>query len=186
MTPGRRPWCGVSSTTLVAAIVITFVTIACTNTNRPSAQPAANATPVSDSSDEIPRFKVDPFWARDLPNDWILGQVSGVAVDAQDHVWIVHRPRTLDARQRGEEGMCCVPAPPVIEFAPDGALEIQTPECLKGERLGSTVGTEWPKVPLRTSVLGPYSVTAKIGKGGMGEAYEPEQAGYRDPGSCNP
>jgi DNA-binding beta-propeller fold protein YncE len=73
----------------------------------------------ADPSD-IPRFRVDPFWARELPNNWMLGQVSGVAVDDRDHVWIVHRPRTLDARQRGEEGMCCVPAPPVIELDPNG------------------------------------------------------------------
>ena len=70
---------------------------------------------------DVPRFRVDPFWPS-LPNDWMLGQAAGVAVDADDHVWLVHRPRTLDARQRGEEGMCCVPAPPVIEFAPDGAV----------------------------------------------------------------
>lgn len=74
------------------------------------------------SSDDAPSFRVDPFWARELPHNWILGQVAGVSVDAQDHVWIVHRPRTLDARQRGEEGMCCVPAPPVIEFSPDGTV----------------------------------------------------------------
>ena len=85
-------------------ILMTLLTVAC----------AAPAPP------DIPQFRVDPFWARELPNNWILGQVSGVAVDDRDHVWIVHRPRTLDARQRGEEGMCCVPAPPVIEFDPAG------------------------------------------------------------------
>ena len=69
-----------------------------------------------------PQFRVDPFWPQPLPDNWMLGQVAGLAVDANDHVWIVHRPRTLDARQRGEEGMCCVPAPPVIEFAPDGSV----------------------------------------------------------------
>ena len=70
---------------------------------------------------DIPRFRVDPFWPT-LPDDWMLGQAAGVAVDADDHVWLVHRPRTLDARQRGEEGMCCDPAPPVIEFAADGTV----------------------------------------------------------------
>ena len=83
----------------------------------PGAPAAAQADP---GSFDIPLFRVDPFWARELPNNWMLGQVSGVAVDARDHVWIVHRPGTLDARQRGEEGMCCVPAPPVIELNPDG------------------------------------------------------------------
>ena len=70
---------------------------------------------------ETPRFRVDPFWPT-LPDDWILGQAAGVDVAPDDHVWLLHRPRTLDARQRGEEGMCCTPAPPVIEFAPDGAV----------------------------------------------------------------
>ena len=70
---------------------------------------------------ETPRFRVDPFWPT-LPDDWILGQAAGVAVDADDHVWLLHRPGTLDARQRGEEGMCCTPAPPVVEFAPDGSV----------------------------------------------------------------
>ena len=112
---------GVGSPVAVAAMVLTLVTIGCADTNR-SPLSEANAVSLSDSSDDTPSFRVDPFWGRDLPNDWILGQVAGVAVDAQDHVWIVHRPRTLDARQRGEEGMCCVPAPPVIEFAPDGTV----------------------------------------------------------------
>ena len=71
---------------------------------------------------DVPEYRVDPFWARELPNNWMLGQVSGIAVDAEDHVWVLHRPRTLDARQRGEEGMCCVPAPPVIELASDGSV----------------------------------------------------------------
>ena len=39
---------------------------------------------------DVPRFRVDPFWASQLPNNWILGQVSGVAVDdldqLQDHI----------------------------------------------------------------------------------------------------
>ena len=86
----------------------------------PEAQPPIAAAPATNAAPEVPRFRVDPFWARELPNNWMLGQVSGVAVDERDHVWVLHRPRTLDARQRGEEGMCCVPAPPVIELDPDG------------------------------------------------------------------
>src|ERR1044071_6099370 len=34
------------------------------------------------------KFVVDLFWPKPLPNRWILGQVAGVAVDAQDHLWI--------------------------------------------------------------------------------------------------
>ena len=85
----------------------------------PDSAPAAATSEAAGASD-VPRFRVDPFWARELPNNWMLGQVSGVAVDDRDHVWVLHRPGTLDARQRGEEGMCCVPAPPVIELDPAG------------------------------------------------------------------
>lgn len=83
--------------------------------------PTADSEPNGNAA-AVPSFRVDPFWPAELPNDWLLGQVSGLAVDADDHVWIVHRPRSLDKRQRGEEGMCCVPAPPVMEFAPDGTV----------------------------------------------------------------
>jgi len=72
--------------------------------------------------ESLPRFRVDPFWGSELPDNWILGEVAGLSVDDQDHVWVVHRPRTLDARQRGEEGMCCIPAPPVIEFSASGSV----------------------------------------------------------------
>jgi len=72
-----------------------------------------------------PRFIVDPFWPKPLPNRWLLGQVAGVAVDAQDHVWIVQRPRTLSEDEKGAtfsppRSECCVPAPPVIEFDSEG------------------------------------------------------------------
>ena len=88
----------------------------------PAADPGPSAAPAPEAADasDLPRFRVDPFWARELPDNWMLGQVSGVAVDDRDHVWVLHRPGTLDARQRGEEGMCCVPAPPVIELDPAG------------------------------------------------------------------
>src|SRR2546430_14910620 len=33
-----------------------------------------------------------------LPNNWILGQVSGISVDADDHVWPLQRPGSLTER----------------------------------------------------------------------------------------
>ena len=44
-----------------------------------------------------PRFEVDPTFPKPLPNGWYQGQSIGLWVDAQDHVWIVHRPDVLDA-----------------------------------------------------------------------------------------
>ncbi|MGW8322560.1 MAG: hypothetical protein ACWGSD_13500, partial [Thermodesulfobacteriota bacterium] len=54
-------------------------------------------------SDEetAPAYEVDPFWPKPLPNEWILGQVAGVAVDSRDHVWIVHRPGSLTPQEIG-------------------------------------------------------------------------------------
>ncbi|MCK5466973.1 MAG: hypothetical protein KAI99_00635, partial [Cyclobacteriaceae bacterium] len=71
------------------------------------------------------KFEVDPFWPKLLPNSWILGEVAGVATDANDHVWIVQRPGTLDKREMGaiqspRRAECCSPAPSVIEFDADG------------------------------------------------------------------
>jgi hypothetical protein len=73
----------------------------------------------------IPQFEADPWWPKPLPDKWILGQVSGIAVDARDHVWILHRPRTLTEREAGAVqkppiSQCCVPAPPVIELDTQG------------------------------------------------------------------
>lgn len=71
----------------------------------------------------IPRYEPDPSFPKPMPNGWMLGQVSGTAVDSHDHVWILHRPRTLDEHDRYAEsgkGDCCKAAPAVIEFDPAG------------------------------------------------------------------
>ena len=78
-------------------------------------------------NEAVPEFEVDPFWPKPLPNNWVVGQVPGVAVDRHDHVWITHRPGSLDASEAGavqdppisESG---VPAPSVIEFDQEGNL----------------------------------------------------------------
>lgn len=77
---------------------------------------------------QAPRFEVDPLWPKPLPNHWLLGSTIGVDVDAQDHVWIVHRSSaTLDANERAAEANppiaeCCKGAPPVLEFDQAGSL----------------------------------------------------------------
>ena len=70
-----------------------------------------------ESQAEAPRFQVDPFWPK-LPKQWILGQVSGVAVDGQDHVWVLQRPWSLnsDELRKNPEAECCTAPPPVMEF----------------------------------------------------------------------
>jgi len=44
------------------------------------------------SAPETPKFKVDPFWPKELPNNWIMGQVGGMAVDRHDHIWVLSVP----------------------------------------------------------------------------------------------
>ena len=46
-----------------------------------------------------PVFEVDPSWPPKLPNNWVLGQTPGVAVDSHDHIWVLHRPRTVPERR---------------------------------------------------------------------------------------
>jgi DNA-binding beta-propeller fold protein YncE len=74
-----------------------------------------------------PRFEVDPLWPKPLPNHWVLGETIGVSVDAQGHIWILHRPTSLEpnelhATTKPPLARCCAPAPPVLEFDPAGNL----------------------------------------------------------------
>ena len=100
---------------------------------------------------QAPRFEVDPMWPKPLPNQWVLGNTIGVAADAQDHIWIIHRQASLEAmenyaaanppgpkRQAGVvEAECCAPAPPVLEFDQEGNLI--------GSWGGPGEGYDWPE-----------------------------------------
>jgi DNA-binding beta-propeller fold protein YncE len=74
-----------------------------------------------------PRFEVNPLWPKPLPNHWIMGQTIGVSVDAEDHIWIIHRagslePGELHATTNPPTAQCCAPAPSILEFDEDGNL----------------------------------------------------------------
>jgi DNA-binding beta-propeller fold protein YncE len=74
-----------------------------------------------------PRFEVDLTWPKPLPNHWILGQTIGVSADAQDNIWIIHRPGSLEAGETHAAtnppiAQCCAAAPPVLEFDQAGNL----------------------------------------------------------------
>ena len=76
---------------------------------------------------QVPTFEVDPLWPKPLPNHWILGQTIGVSVDAQDHVWIIHRAGSLEpgevhATTKPPIAQCCAPAPPILQFDQEGNL----------------------------------------------------------------
>jgi hypothetical protein len=78
---------------------------------------------------QVPLFEVDPAWPK-LPNNWVMGLVSSVAVDQRDHVWILHRPRVVAADKRASA------APAVLEFDAAGTF-------VQGWG-GPADGIEWP------------------------------------------
>ena len=60
-----------------------------------------------------PKYQVDTSWPKPLPNQWVLGGLGGVCVDAQDHVFILHRQDVPEAdRNAGRM------APLIIEIDP--------------------------------------------------------------------
>jgi hypothetical protein len=74
-----------------------------------------------------PTFKVDPSWPLEMPNNWILGAVTGVFVDSRDHVWVTHLPETLTEEetsltQKPPIATCCAAAPTVLEFDQAGKV----------------------------------------------------------------
>ena len=90
---------------------------------------------------EAPRFEVDPMWPKPLPNHWLLGMTIGVSVDAQDHIWIIHRGGSLErmenyAAANPPASECCMAAPPVLEFDEEGNLI--------GHWGGPGQGYDWP------------------------------------------
>jgi hypothetical protein len=63
----------------------------------------------------VPEFKVDPAWPT-VPNNWVLGEVTSISVDRNDHVWVLHVPQSIPEDKRANA------APPVLEFDADGKL----------------------------------------------------------------
>lgn len=84
-----------------------------------AATPLDHRTIAHAQGPSAPTFERDPSWPRPLPHNWRLGIVWAVAVDRHDHVWVLHEvDRYLETI--AAEGK--VPAPPVVEFDPDGNM----------------------------------------------------------------
>ena len=88
---------------------------------RTSGAPAPD-THAEDSESPV----ADPTWPK-LPDDWLIGEVGGIAVDMDDNIWLVHRPRSLNADETGlmqdpPVSACCNAAPPVLKFDSGGNL----------------------------------------------------------------
>ena len=127
MTRKRNICVGIALITLITALGV--------------GQAALEKTVAAQSGVQAPMFEVDPLWPKPLPNHWVLGSTIGVAVDGQDHVWIIHRVSSLAAGERRLDadpptGECCAAAPPVLEFDQAGNLV--------GHWGGPGNGYDWP------------------------------------------
>ena len=94
------------------------------------------------SDGALPQYTVEASWPKPLKDNWIWGQVSSVAVDSRDHVWVLHRPNTLldddkGAQQKPPQNRCCIAAPAVMEFDQAG-------NYIQGWG-GPGPGYDWPK-----------------------------------------
>jgi hypothetical protein len=78
----------------------------------------------------LPVFEVDRSWPS-LPATMKVGDASSFAVDAQDRVWLLHRPRTLKPED------AAAAAPPVVVFDQAGKV-------VKAWG-GDGAGYEWPQ-----------------------------------------
>jgi hypothetical protein len=136
---------------IVAIIASGALLAACNNSAPPPAPaattPAAAAAPAAPAAEwgaagVAPRFEVDPFWPKPLPNHWLLGSTIGVSVDSRDHVWIIHRQESLNkdteasAGVNSPTGACCMAAPNVIELDAAGNVV--------GSWGGPGQGYDWP------------------------------------------
>jgi DNA-binding beta-propeller fold protein YncE len=96
---------------------------------------------VEASTVQAPRFEVDPMWPKPLPNHWVIGSTIGVTADANDHIWIIHRQGSLEAKEqyltmKPPAAECCAAAPPILEFNEAGDLI--------GSWGGPGDGYDWP------------------------------------------
>ena len=90
-----------------------------------------SAAPSAETATAVPTFELDKTWPPKLPNEWVMGQMSSVAIDKRDHVWLLHRPRFISAEQSAHR------APPVLEFDATGKF-------VQGWG-GPGAGYEWPE-----------------------------------------
>ena len=72
-----------------------------------------------------PSYAFDPGWPKPLPNKWKMGGITGLAVDADDNIWVLTRPNDMrdiellaELTPPGAE--CCVRPHTMIHFDQEG------------------------------------------------------------------
>ena len=92
-------------------------------------QAALQAIAEQQQAVQAPRFEVDPVWPKPLPNHWVMGMTRSASASTPAITSTSCTAATRSIRRR-EGGLgtdppiseCCKPAPPVLEFDPDGNL----------------------------------------------------------------
>src|SRR5436853_1342984 len=115
--PTRLSRGGQVSRTRIVTVVIIVMAVA-------AAVGAQKNTPKKPA---VPIYKVDPFWPKPLPNNWIIQGVPVMVADKNDHIWVISRPRDINPDESGAATNpprtdCCVAAPAVLEFDTAGNL----------------------------------------------------------------
>ena len=58
-------------------------------------------TPQLSLAEDVPAFRVDPFWPKPLKNRWSMQQVTGISVDSMDHIWFINRNQAAEGDEIG-------------------------------------------------------------------------------------
>ncbi|HEY1878185.1 MAG TPA: hypothetical protein VGG66_11980 [Rhizomicrobium sp.] len=100
---------------------------------------AASAAPVDQGSNDGPRYTNDASWPKPFPNHWVMGQIGGLAIDRQDHIWVLQRALPYAVDEQGVKH--------------DLALAQRMPAVIVFDRAGNIVKSwggqgyvaDWPK-----------------------------------------
>ena len=140
--------------TMIGLLVISGMLVA--GCGAPSAPPAGASPEEAEAptdGDGIPVFELDSSWPkRPLPNQWVFGNVAGISMDENDHLWVIHRPLSVSlsndyAALDPPAGECCRPFPSIIEFDPSGEV-VQAwggPDPAAPESKRTAEGYDWPR-----------------------------------------
>jgi hypothetical protein len=130
------------SSSIAVAIAMT-ASVSARQTPKTAPPPKAGAPARPAAAAAAPAFTVDKLWPMPLPNHWVYGSITGLAIDSRDHIFVATRPASVAAGN--EAGLmsnpptaeaCCLAAPPILEFDADGTLVANWG--------GAGAGYDWP------------------------------------------
>ena len=116
---------------LAAAVLLSLASALWSPANADPAPSAASPAQAASTLAPMPHFRFDTTWLK-LPANLYVSEITAVAVDRHDHLWVLHRPRTVKDHDASQV------APPIMEFDAAGRY-------LRGFG-GPGAGYQWPDV----------------------------------------